>query len=209
MPQIVIHKDAIPVKEGSRNDFCYIIIKGEFQVRKKIPAQRPTQDQSYKEFLNGVTAKRSIRGIFNKRIGHLTHKRNLTSDKTLLKEEDIFTLSEGQIFGEERFCEIVATKDQESRNNKLDEQRSSIEIQKERTAPFTIKCLSSQAEVFKISNFDVLNMLKKDQLTKAAIFNNYKKKRQLFIQKSSNMHMDLKFATNMGPTDEVLDDELE
>ena len=38
MPQIIIHKDAIPVKEGSRNDFCYIIIKGEFQVRKKIPA---------------------------------------------------------------------------------------------------------------------------------------------------------------------------
>ena len=75
-----------------------------------------------------MTAKRSIRGIFNKRIGHLTHKRNLTSDKTLLKEEDIFTLSEGQIFGEERFCEIVAQKDQESQNNRLDERKSSIEI---------------------------------------------------------------------------------
>ena len=29
------------------------------------------------------------------------------------------------------------------------------------------------------------------------------------MQKSANMHMDLKFATNMEPTDEVLDDELE
>ena len=54
--------------------------------------------------------------------------RNLTSDKTLLKEEDIFTLSEGQIFGEERFCEIVAQKDQESQNDRLDERKSSIEI---------------------------------------------------------------------------------
>ena len=108
MPQILMHKGAIPVKEGSKNDFCYIIVKGEFQVRKRISAQRPNQDTSYKEFLNGVSAKRSIRGIFNKRIGSLTHKRNLTTDNTLLKEEDIFTLSEGQIFGEERFCEIVA-----------------------------------------------------------------------------------------------------
>ena len=29
------------------------------------------------------------------------------------------------------------------------------------------------------------------------------------MQKSSNMHMDLKFATNMGTSDEAIDDELE
>ena len=30
MPQIVMHKDATPIKEGVKNDFCYIIISGEF-----------------------------------------------------------------------------------------------------------------------------------------------------------------------------------
>ena len=93
MPQLKMGKGAVPVKEGSFNDFCYIILKGEFQVRKKIPAERPVNDQNYKEFLQGVTAKRSIRGIFNNRITNLTQKRSLTTNNKLLQEEDIFTLS--------------------------------------------------------------------------------------------------------------------
>lgn len=30
MPQLTLSKGAEPIKEGSRNDFCYIIVRGEF-----------------------------------------------------------------------------------------------------------------------------------------------------------------------------------
>ena len=178
----MMYKDATPVKEGVKNDFCYIIISGEFQVRKKISAEHPNQDQSYKEFLYGVTAKRSLRSIFNNRIGNLTHKRNLTTDSSLIQDENIFTLSEGQIFGEERICEILAQKKRNAYYGH-DSQYNQDETQREKTAPFTIKCISGQAEVFKISGLDFLNILKKDHQTKMAIFNNYKKKRQLLKNK--------------------------
>ena len=92
---------------------------------------------------------------------------------------------------------MVAQKDHEARSLKPTEVRSSIEAKEEKTAPFTIKCLSSEAEVFKISNLDLHNILKKDNQTKMAIFENYKKKRQLYMKKSMNMHMDLKFASNL------------
>ena len=44
MPQQKFVKGAAPIKEGNCNDFCYIVIKGEFQVRKKIPAEKPAND---------------------------------------------------------------------------------------------------------------------------------------------------------------------
>ena len=44
MPQLKFVKGAAPIKEGNCNDFCYIVIKGEFQVRKKIPAEKPAND---------------------------------------------------------------------------------------------------------------------------------------------------------------------
>ena len=37
--------------------------------------------------------------------------------------------------------------------------------------------MSTTAEVFKISNLDLENILKKDHKTKMAIYDNYKKKR--------------------------------
>ena len=95
MPKIKFFKNSVIVKEGGRNEHLYIIFKGEFQVRKKICTDIPVNDNNVKEFLQGITAKRSIRGIFNKRINNLTQKRGLTNDTKVLKDEDIFTLSEG------------------------------------------------------------------------------------------------------------------
>ena len=88
-------------------------MKGEFQVRRKICADIPVNDENYKEFLQGITAKRSIRGIFNKKINNLTNKRGLTNETKVLKDEDIFTLSAGQMFGEERFLEIYEKREQD------------------------------------------------------------------------------------------------
>ena len=95
MPKIKVHKNAVMIKEGGLNEHIYFVWKGEFQVRKKIHTDIPQTNDSVKEFLQGVTAKRSIRGIFNQKINNLTHKRGLTNSTEVLKDEDIFTLTEG------------------------------------------------------------------------------------------------------------------
>ena len=66
--------------------------------------------------MQGVTAKRSIRGIFNQKINNLTQKKALTNNTDILKDEDIFTLAEGQVFGEERFIEIYERREYDKRN---------------------------------------------------------------------------------------------
>ena len=83
------------MKEGSQNEIVYIVWKGEFQVRQKIHTDIPIVSDSVKQFLQGVTTKRSVRGIFNNRINKLTHKRGLTNSTAAVKEEDVFTLQEG------------------------------------------------------------------------------------------------------------------
>ena len=50
------------------------------------------------------------------------------------------------------------------------------EADEELTAPFTIVCISAEAEVFKISNLDMQGIIRKDRSTKVSIYENYNKK---------------------------------
>ena len=86
-------------------------------------------------------------------------------------------MAEGQIFGEERFIEILERREHDKRNSKKsalsnanDNYRNTI------TAPFTIKCLSSVGELYKIHSYDFENLIKKDINTKKAFIMNYKTK---------------------------------
>ena len=57
-----------------------------------------------------------------------------------MKDEDIFTLTEGQIFGEERFIEIHERKEFDKRKGKKD---ITVNYDEQIKAPFTIKCMSN------------------------------------------------------------------
>ena len=147
-----VNKNALIVKEGQLNELVYIVFKGEFIVRKKIHADIPVANDSVKQFLQGVTAKRSIRGVFNQKINNLTHARGLTNSTEVLKDEDIFTLGEGQIFGEERFIEILERREHDKRNSKQSAVGNNDNYRNTIAAPFTIKCLSSVGELYKITS---------------------------------------------------------
>ena len=100
----------------------------------------PAANEQVKQFLQGVTAKRSVRQIFNNKIKNLTNQRSLTSSTEVMRDEDIFTLTEGQIFGEERFIEIHERKEFDKRKGKKD---ITVSYDEQIKAPFTIKCMSN------------------------------------------------------------------
>ena len=71
------------------------------------------------------------------------------------------------------------------------------------TAPFTIKCVSTYGELYKITKQQFEIIVKKDQTTKKAFLQNYKQKQNLLQRKMTNMHMEMKFKTNLPlPMDE-------
>lgn len=111
----------------------------------------------------------------------------MTTDNKLLKEEDIFSLSEGQIFGEERFVAMALQKEQYARRSKA--AGISEDAEQECTSPFTIRCITPKAEIFKIPNLDFLAILRKDRATKNSIFMNYNKKLEYLSAKQNNMNM--------------------
>ena len=55
----------------------------------------PATNEQVKQFLQGVTAKRSVRQIFNNKIKNLTNQRGLTGSTEVMRDEDVFTLTEG------------------------------------------------------------------------------------------------------------------
>ena len=66
-------------------------------------------------------------------------------------------------------------------------------------APFTVKCVSTYGELYKISNQEFEALFKKDEKTMKALCENYKEKQHLFGLKKQNMHVEMKFATADGP----------
>ena len=83
MHKVKTIKGATIIKEGDWNNNIFFVWKGEFQVRKKIRTDIPTENEHVKQFLQGVTTKRSLRGIFNKKINNLTQMRGLTNSTEL------------------------------------------------------------------------------------------------------------------------------
>ena len=67
-------------------------------------------------------------------------------------------------------------------------------------APFTITCISEIGEVYKLDYGTFEALVKKDPITMKALIANYNEKRHLLHRKKTNMHMDLKFGSNMEPT---------
>ena len=149
-------------------------MQGDFQVRKKIKVDIPISNESVKEFLNGVNAKRSIRGVFNNKISGLTGKRGLTNNTEVVKDEDIMTLTKGQIFGEERFLEIFGRRDYDKKKALRDPQNQLGKLpkdnyNKEITSPYTVKCVSTYGELYKIDNHQFEDIVKNNSITLTAL----------------------------------------
>ena len=67
------------IEEGKRNPFVYIIRKGEFVVKKTVVKKDAGAHKSgVRQFLCGQQVSRSLRSVFNKKIGSLTGKSQFT-----------------------------------------------------------------------------------------------------------------------------------
>ena len=75
----------------------------------------------------------------------------MTNSTAAVKEEDVFTLQEGQIFGEERFIEIFQRREHAKANNKSVSEGVVDNMKSEIVAPFTIKCVSQHGELYKLT----------------------------------------------------------
>ena len=194
-------KGQLLVEEGKSNQELYIVRKGEFQVRKRIKTEMPATNEQVKQFLQGVTAKRSVRQIFNNKIKNLTNQRGLTGSTEVMRDEDVFTLTEGQIFGEERFLEIHERKEFDKRKTT---KPVGVSYDEQVKAPFTIKCMSNSGELMVIALSEFEGLFKKDAQIRRGFIANYKAKMRFLQTKMENMHMDLKFSSALI---EPLDDE--
>ena len=142
--------------------------------------------------------KRGIRGVFSHTIGALTVKRGLTNSTEVIKDEDVFTLTEGQIFGEERFLDIFEKREYDKKlcMTKKTEHHTKDNYKKTMTAPFTVKCFSNVGELYKISNQEFEDLYKSHPSTLKPLITNYQEKKNLYFLKCKNMNIDKKFASN-------------
>ena len=173
-------------------------------MQKKIKFDIPRDKENVKDFLRGSSApaKRSVRGVYNNKIGKFTTKRILTQNTEVIRDEDIITFTSGQIFGEERYIDIYDKREKDYRQARLKDEEykpGKDNYMKVFTAPFTIKCMSTEGQVYKISNHEFDALMKKDQRTLDLLRENYEEKKNQYTNKKQNMHVEMKFATNIAP----------
>ena len=106
-----------------------------------------------------------MRGVFNDRISKFTSKRILTQNTEVIRDEDIITFTSGQIFGEERYIDIYDRREKDYRLARLSGEEykpGKDKYAKQYTAPFTIKCMSTEGQIYKISNHEFDALMKRD-----------------------------------------------
>ena len=107
-------------------------------------------------FLSGFSAKRCVRGVFNKKIQSLTRNPNLTQQVEIVKYHELFNFGRGQIFGEERHIQLLQTKNAIDQINTREmtavEKMAMYALKcREIKTPYTVQCNSLTGQLYKIS----------------------------------------------------------
>lgn len=171
--EVTFGKGQVVVGEATENQDIFFVKQGEFKgykhFRQPVRNDEGKQQRSVKDFLLGVTAKRSVRGVFNSKISSLTPNQALAQKMSVARDIEVFNFGTGQVFGEERQMEFATQKhsfksegDKGSAKEGCPAHHHDQLKESDFLAPFKVVCASGTGKLVKIPLPEFQRKLLKD-----------------------------------------------